>query len=101
MKENKAKFNGVILTMHDASLTSTLYDMNAAQAHTSAPRFYQHLSLHFCVTIHQIKHKKKYNPKLQLVDAKLKFFAKWLQSENEALFEQIYIILYIFSFSKH
>lgn len=29
------------------------------------------------------------NPKLQLVEAKLKFFVKQLQSENEALFEQI------------
>lgn len=41
---------------------------------------------------------KKNPPKLQLVEAKLKFFVKWLQSESEALFELIYNSIYFLFF---
>lgn len=78
--------------MHVQSLTSTLYDMNAAKAHTSATHFNQYTLLHFFVTTSNQAQKK--NPKLQLVEDKLKFFVKQLQSENEALFEQIYSSIY-------
>lgn len=68
---------------------SILYDMNAVKAHTSAP--------HFCfrTTLNQAwKEKQQKTPH----KASLKFSGKWLQSENEALFEQMYNSTH-FSFS--
>lgn len=45
--------------------------------------------------------KKNKTPKLQLVEAKLKFFVKWLQSESEALFELIHNSIYfLFLYTK-